>query len=241
MKAKKNPKADVSRNSSLYFAIGLNIMLLITYGLLNHKTYNTLDDLSEVLYVAEEIVEDIPVTEQIKTPPPPPSATPEVITVVEDIVEVEESVIESTETNQEEFIEERVAVDDIEVEEVEEYVEVPFAVIEKVPVFPGCTQTTNEGLKRCFQEQMNAHLVDHFKYPDVAMELGINGRVYVLFVINNEGLVSNVRSRGPDKLLEAEAERIIKLLPKMTPGMQRGQPVNVSYSIPIHFKLETTQ
>ena len=240
MRAKKNPKIDISHNSSLYFAIGLNIMLLITYNLLNYKTYDTNNDIAQILEMEEEIEDDIPITEQIKTPPPPPppSAAPEIITIVEDVEEIEETIIESSEINQEEGIEERdVYVNDVDVVEEEEYIEVPFAVIEKVPVFPGCKGTTNMQLKQCFQEKMNAHLAKHFQYPETAMELGIHGRVYVMFVIDSKGHVANIRTRGPDKMLEKEAARIIGLLPKMIPGKQRGRSVNVPYSIPINFKI----
>ena len=158
--------------------------------------------------------------------------------MVEDVEEIEETIIESTEITQEEGIEERdVSVEDVDVEEVDEYVEVPFAIIEKAPVFPGCSGNNAE-LKRCFQQKMEEHLLKNFQYPEVAMEMGIRGRVYVMFIIDDTGCVANIRSRGPDKLLEKEAERIISLLPKMTPGKQRGHPVNVPYSIPINFRIE---
>jgi protein TonB len=239
MKAKKYPQYVVGRNSSLYFAIGLSVMLSVSYGLLNFKSYDNSNDLVEVLTFDEELDEIIPITEQIKTPPPPPPppAAPEIITVIEDVADIEETVIESSETNQEEEIEERVSVEDVEVEEIDEYIEVPFAVIEKVPIFPGCKGSTNSALKKCFQEKMNEHLMKNFEYPNVAMELGIHGRVIVIFVIDANGVVSNIRARGPDKMLEKEASRIISLLPKMIPGKQRGRPVNVPYSVPINFKI----
>jgi protein TonB len=239
MESKKNPKMDIGSNSSLYFAIGLNIMLFFTYSALEMKTYDTVDTSLDILQVEEEIDEDIPITEQIKTPPPPPpKAAPEIITIVENIEEIEETVIESTEMNQEDAIEDIVEVEEVEVEEIDEDISVPFSVVENVPVFPGCTGKNNAALKACFQEKIQSHLVKHFKYPETAMEMGIYGRVFVLFDINKEGYVSGIRTRGPDKLLEKEAERIVGLLPKMIPGKQRGKPVRVPYSIPINFQLE---
>ena len=155
MEAKKNPNLEIGRNSSLYFAIGLNIMLFLTYSALNYKTYDKAENIVEVLSVGDELIEEIPVTEQIQTPPPPPppKAAPEIITIVEDIDDIEETVIESSETSQDAIVEERdVSVEDVEVEEVEEYIEVPFAVIEKVPIFPGCEKySSNADLKKCFQ------------------------------------------------------------------------------------------
>ena len=76
----------------------------------------------------------------------------------------------------------------------------------------------------------------NFKYPDQAIELGLNGKVYVLFVVDSKGNVSKIRTRGPHKLLESEASRIISLLPIMKPGEQRGKAVNVPYSVPIVFQ-----
>ncbi|NNK73094.1 MAG: energy transducer TonB, partial [Flavobacteriaceae bacterium] len=139
MEAKKNPKLDIGANSSLYFAIGLNIMLFFTYSALEMKTYERDQALLDIIQVEEELEEDIPITEQIKTPPPPPPmAAPEIITVVEDIEEIEETVIESTEITQDERIADVIEVDDVDVEEMDEDVAVPFAVVENVPVFPGC-------------------------------------------------------------------------------------------------------
>jgi len=239
MELKKNPKLDIGSNSSLYFAIGLVIMLSFTYGALEFKTYDTADLTLDILQMEEVIEEDIPITEQIKTPPPPPpQAVPEIITVVENIEEIEETVIESTEMSQEDAIEDVVEVDEVDVEELDEDVSVPFSVVENVPVFPGCKGRTNAVLKKCFQDKMQAHLLKNFRYPETAMEMGIYGKVFVLFEINKDGNVSGIRTRGPDKLLEKEAARIIGLLPKMIPGKQRGKSVRVPYSIPINFQLE---
>ena len=68
----------------------------------------------------------------------------------------------------------------------------------------------------CFQEQINKHIRRNFRYPEIAQEMGIQGRVFVSFIISKDGTISNIRKRGPDKNLEREAERIISKLPKMT-------------------------
>ncbi|MEO1032610.1 MAG: energy transducer TonB [Bacteroidota bacterium] len=240
MELKKNPRANVGRNSSIYFAVGLNVMLLLTYLGLEHKTYETEAAKIDILMLTEQLEEDIPITTiNIPPPPPPKQVVTQAITIVEDVEEVEETFIESTEIGQDDVIEERVvSVEEVEVEEVEEDIEVPFAVIERVPQFPGCTGS-NEELRACFQRKMNEHLQKHFRYPDAAAELDIQGRVFVYFIIDKTGTVSKIKSRGPDKLLETEAERIISLLPKMAPGKQRNRAVGVPYSIPINFKLQT--
>ncbi len=234
MEPKKNPKSDVGRNSGLYFVIGLALTMALVYGALEWKTYDQTNDYDISMNVDDDLDEEVPMTEQIKTPPPPPPpAAPEVIEVVEDEEEVEETVIESTETSQEEEVME---VEDVEVEEEVEDVDVPFAVIEDVPIFPGCENAPNK--RDCFQEMMQKHISKNFRYPEIAQEMGVQGRVSVMFTIQKDGSIGNVRMRGPDKNLEAEAKRIIDKLPKMTPGKQRGRAVRVPFSIPITFKLQ---
>jgi len=233
MEPKKNPKVDLNKNSSLYFVIGLSLVLLITWRVIEWKTYKNVYDY-EALIIDDDDDEDVPITEQLKTPPPPPPPpppAPEIIEVIEDEEEIEETVIESTETDEEEIIE--------VVEVIEEYedIDVPFAVIEDVPIFPGCERVNKSERRNCFQEQMNKHIKRNFRYPEIAQEMGIQGRVYVNFIISKNGSITNIRMRGPDKNLEKEAERIIAKLPRMTPGKQRGRPVRVPFSIPITFRL----
>lgn len=242
MEPKKNPELEVGRNSGLYFAIGLNLMLIFTLMLLEHKTYTKIDDVSQSLNLDSEFEEEIPITEQIAVPPPPPpppAAAPEVISVVEDIAEIEESAFESLETSQDQVIEDRdiTSIEEVQVEEVEDDIEVPFAVVERVPVFPGCTGNNKE-LMKCFEEKLSAHVKSNFTYPIDALELKQQGNVFVMFTIDKQGNITNMRSRGPYKILEKEAKRIIGKLPQMEPAKQRGKPVKVSYSLPIFFKIK---
>jgi len=236
MELKKNPKADLTRNSGLYFVIGLVLVMLLTYIAFEWKTYDDDNNFDYTMNVEDTLDEEVPMTEQLKTPPPPPPpAAPEIIEVVEDEEEVEETVIESTETSQEEEV---IEVADVEVEEIEEDVDVPFAVIEDVPIFPGCENEPKNKLRDCFNSMMQKHIGKNFRYPEIAQEMGVQGRVNVMFVIQKDGSIGNVRMRGPDKNLEEEAARIIGKLPKMTPGKQRGRAVRVPFSIPITFKLQ---
>ncbi|HEA19815.1 MAG TPA: energy transducer TonB [Pricia antarctica] len=240
MQVKKNPKADLNRNSGLYFVIGLSLVLFLTWRAFEYKTYDKEEFIVESMEVSDEIKEDVPMTEQIKTqPPPPPPAAPEIIEIVENNEEIEETIIESTETNQESVIEAPMEVDDVVVEEEEEEVSVPFSVIENAPIFPGCKNVEgNEAKKACFQKKIQEHVAKEFNYPEVALEMGVQGRVFVQFAIDNKGYIADIRVRGPDKNLETEAIRIVAAIPKMTPGMQRGRAVKVPYSIPITFKLQ---
>ncbi|MCP4803482.1 MAG: energy transducer TonB [Bacteroidetes bacterium] len=237
MEPKKNPKADVSRNGSVYFAVGLALMLFVTYSTLNYKTYDK-DDIDIGMVNMDDLDdEEIPITEQIQTPPPPPPpVAPEVIEIVEDEEEIEETVIESTETDEEEEI---VEIEEVEVEEVEEDIEVPFAVIENVPVFPGCEKGNNDTKRKCMSDKITKFVQKKFN-TDIAGDLGLTGRqrISVIFKIDKGGNVTGVRSRAPHPRLQKEAARVINLLPKMKPGKQRGKAVIVPYSLPILFQVQ---
>lgn len=237
MESKKNPKADVGINGSIYFAVGLALMLFLTYSTINWKTYDKSDIDIGKLNLDDELDEEIPIIEQIipPPPPPPPPAAPEVIEVVEDEEEVEETVIESTETDQDEEIE----IEEIEIEEVVEDVEVPFAVIENVPEYPGCERGSNAEKRKCMSDKI-AKFVQRKFNTDLAGDLGLSGRqrISVIFKIDKNGNVTGVRSRAPHPRLEKEAARVINMLPKMKPGKQRGKPVIVPYSLPITFQVQ---
>ena len=179
---KKYPKANVGRNSSVYFVLGLVLMLLISYQSINYKSYDKLDIDIGALDLEKENEEEIPIVDLVKPPPPPPpppSAAPEVIEIVEDEVEVEETVIESSETDQEDEI---VEVEAIEVEEVEEEVEVPFSVIENVPEYPGCEKGTNSEKRKCMSKKIEKFVQKKFN-TELASDLGLTGkqRISVFF------------------------------------------------------------
>ena len=231
MEPKKNPKVDLAKNSALYLAIGLCLVLFLSWKMVEYKTYEKESVDIGMLTVDDDDEEEVPLTEQLKTPPPPPPA-PQIIEVVEDEEDVEETVIESTETTQEEVIEE------VEVLEEEVDVDVPFAIIEDVPLFPGCERVKKSERRKCFQEKLDKHVLKNFRYPEIAQEMGVQGRVFVTFVIDRDGTITGIRTRGPDKNLEKEAARIIGKLPNMTPGKQRGRAVRVPFSYPINFCLQ---
>ena len=237
MESKKNPKADISRNASMYFAIGLALMVFLSYTTINWKVYDKSAIDIGTVNMDELDDEEIPLLEQVvpPPPPPPPPAAPEVIEVVEDEEEVEETVIESTETDQEEEID----IEDLEVEEIEEDIEVPFAVIENVPIFPGCDKGNNAERRKCMSQKITKFVQRKFN-TDLAGDLGLSGRqrINVIFKIDKNGDVVGVRARAPHPRLEKEAARVINLLPKMKPGKQRGKAVIVPYSLPIIFQVQ---
>ena len=239
MEPKKNLKSDVSRNSSIYFAVGLALMLGVTYMAINYKTYDKSDIALDSLNLDDELDEEVPTTEQLVTPPPPPPpAAPEIIEVVEDEEEVEETVIESSETEMDTEI---VEVEDVVVDEVEEDIEVPFSVIENVAVFPGCEKEKgNAAKKACMNEKVNSFIGKKFN-TDLASDLGLppgRKRIFVQFKVDKTGNITSIVARGPHPGLEKEAKRVIGQLPKMKPGKQRGKAVVMPFSIPIVFQVQ---
>ena len=239
MEHKKNPKANLEKHNKQFMLLGLALALIVIYIGIEWKTFErNIADLGIVDISAEEEI-DIPITERIQEvkPPPPPPPAPEKIEIVEDEAEVEETVLESTETDENEFV---------EVEEIEEIVEdeeviddVPFAIIENVPVYPGC-KGTNEQKKKCMVDKITKHVGKKYN-TGLAGDLGLTPgkkRVYVQFKIDKTGKITNVMARGPHARLEKEAVRVVELLPDMTPGKQRGRPVGVKYTLPITLIVE---
>jgi protein TonB len=216
MKAKKNPKISIERKRGLLFQIGLVITLLVVLVAFEWKSYEKTDYSLGQLQMDDLEDEMIPITRQEEKPPPPPPP-PEIIEIVEDEVEIENELeVEDTDTDENEFIEQEEEEDSDEV----------FLVVEQMPVFPG----GDLGLMKFIQKTT--------KYPPIAKENDITGKVYVSYVVNKKGKVTNVKVvRSVDRYLDAEAVRVVKLLPYSSAGKQRGKPVNVQYTIPINFTL----
>lgn len=242
MEIKKNPKQQLENYSKIFMQIGLVLTLYITYVCMEYKSYD-IDNTSNlgVVSMIDEMQEDIPIVEVQKVDPPKqndPPPTIEKIKVVEDDLKIEETVIESTETDEGQAVVVNTK-DIVEVEEVEEVVEdIPFILIEDVPVYPGC-KGNNKELKDCFTKKVTEFFGKRFDV-NLATELGLQPgkkKLFVVFTISKNGKITNVRSRGPHPVLEKEVGEIISALPDMTPGKQRGMPVGVSYSIPITFEV----
>jgi protein TonB len=215
MEQKKNPEISLEKKKGLFFQIGLVVTLIIVLGAFEWKSYEKVDYNLGQLNLDDLEEEIIPITKQeIKPPPPPPP--PEVIEIVEDEVEIEDELeIEDTESDEDIAIE-------IEEESDDEF----FMVVENMPEFPG----GDLGLMKYIQKNV--------KYPPIAKEYNITGKVYVSFIVDKSGSVTNVKIvRGVDRNLDAEALRVVKSLPKYKPGKQRGKAVRVMFTIPINFTL----
>ena len=216
MEAKKNLEVNLDRKRGLFLQIGLVIALLLVLVAFEYKSYEKSAYNLGQLTLDDLEEEIIPITKQEVKPPPPPPPPPEVIEIVEDEVEIENEIeIEDTESDEDEVIE-------IEEEDDEEF----FMVVENMPEFPG----GDLGLMKYIQKNV--------RYPAIAKEYNITGKVYVSFIVDKSGSVTNVKIvRGVDKNLDAEAVRVVKSLPKYKPGKQRGKAVRVMFTIPINFTL----
>ena len=218
MEKKKNPHVNLEKKKGMYFQIGLVVTLIAVIIAFEWKSYDKIDYNLGQLDMGDLEEEIIPITKEEEKPPPPPPPPPPIDE--EDIVEDEEEIenefeMEDTESDEDEEI-------IIEEEEEEEF----FMVVENMPEFPG----GDLGLMKYIQKNV--------RYPAIAKEYNITGKVYVSFIVDKTGSVTNVKIvRGVDKNLDAEALRVVKSLPKYTPGRQMGRPVRVMFTIPINFTL----
>jgi protein TonB len=227
MEPKKSPKADLESKRNIFVQIGLVVSLGLC--LLAFEWTSRVEQASSLGSVAEQEVEDeiIPITRQEEVKPPPPPPPPkvvEVLNIVEDDVEIEDELeIQDTEADDETVIDVAPVIQ--EEEEVDEGQ--VFFIVEDMPEFPG-----GELALRKF-------IANAVKYPVIAQENGIQGKVYVNFVVDKDGSIINARiARGVDASLDKEALRVVNSLPKWKPGKQRGKPVRVSYTVPINFVLQ---
>jgi protein TonB len=225
MEIKKSPKADLENKKTLFFEIGLIIALLIVFAAFEYKSYD-----KQTIDLSQRAVEDIPeeiipITEQkVKPPPPPPPKQVTQIKIVEDDVEVDDEIDIDVEADEDMVMEEYIPPE--EEEEAIDEAEI-FTVVESMPEFPG-------GMG-----ELMKYLGTSIKYPPLAKESGIQGRVFINFVVEPNGAISNVKVlRGIGGGCDEEAMRVVENMPRWNPGKQRGKAVRVSYNLPVKFTLQ---
>ena len=228
MEIKKSPKADLENKKMMAVLIGLVMALGIMY-IAFEWSQNEITVYEEALQGPVEIDEEmVEVTFREETPPPPPPPQPE--TVLSDIIDIQDNAaeVETTDFNSEDEADARVEIQaPIAPPEEEEEEQVIHIRVEKMPEFPGG------------QEALNRYLVRNIKYPLLAQENGIQGRVVCQFVVNSDGSIVDISVvRGVEESLDKEAIRVIQSMPKWTPGRQGGKSVRVKYTLPIRFKLQ---
>jgi len=227
MEVKKSPKADLENKKSVFMQIGLVVTLAVvliafewTTTDVNASQFEMVEDLE-----AEEEIMPITRQEEVKPPPPPPPPkVADVLNIVEDDVELDEELdIEDTEMEEDTEID----FSDLAMDEEESEDAPVFFIVEDMPEFPGG------------EAALRKYIAQSVKYPVIAQENGIQGRVYVSFVVNTKGKVTDVKiARGVDPNLDKEAIRVVNAMPAWKPGKQRGKAVKVSYTVPINFVLQ---
>jgi protein TonB len=229
MEIKKTPKADLENKRNILLTLGLIIALGAIFAAFEYKTHTKKADSLGQIQAMDVEDEIIPITREQEQPPPPPPPPPqvvEVLNIVDDDVEIKDELIIDTEVTEDMIIDVAPVVSTVAKEEEEEETQV-FFIVEDMPEFPG-----GEAALRQF-------IANEIKYPVIAQENGIQGRVYVTFVVNTDGSIADAKiARGVDPSLDKEALRVVSTLPRWKPGMQRGKAVRVSYTVPINFVLQ---
>lgn len=228
MELKKNPKADLEKRRGLYLEIGLVVILAASLVAFEVKSYDSDESTAFVREVVEEPEEIIIQTDIQEPPPPPPPEVPEVTTVinvVENDQEITNELVVDAGLNEDT---KNIAIAPVIVEEDEEVKEEEiFTVVENEPEFPG-------GMEALYK-----YLAQNIKYPQLARENGITGKVYVTFVVEKDGTIANPKIlRDIGGGCGAEAIRVVKAMPKWSPGKQRGKAVRVQFNLPVNFNLK---
>lgn len=225
MEVKKTDKANLEDKRNTFFLIGLVLVLALVWGAFEIKTYNRkVQDV--VTMAATDLEEDLVLQTQRNEPPPPPPPPQQQVTMIQ-IVDNDVKIDDDFEINieaddQTEIVEHNVA-QETEKEEVEEEI---FVFVEENPSYPGG------------DEARIKYLVENIKYPDMAKESNIQGIVYVTFVVEKDGRVSNVKVlRGIGGGCDEEAVRVIQKMPNWAPGKQRGRAVRAQFNMPVRFTL----
>ncbi len=227
MQVKKSQKASLEDKKIIYVLMGFVFVLSVCYVAFEWTEKEvTKYEVADTDFLFEEEVEIQQTTQETTPPPPPPPAVQEVevLNVVEDDVETE-----SIEINTEDEKDVEVVIaPPVEAPVEEEEEEVIFMVVETMPEFPGG------------QQALFKYLNENVKYPVIAQENGIQGRVICQFVVNKDGAIVDVEvvRSGGDPSLDKEAVRVIKSMPKWNPGKQRGKAVRVKYTVPVNFRLQ---
>ena len=228
MELKKNPKADLEKRRGLYLEIGLVVILAASLVAFEVKSYDSDESTAFVREVVDEPEEIIIQTDIQEPPPPPPQEVPEVTTViniVENDQKIENELVVDAGLNEDTR---NIAIAPVVVEEEEEVKEEEiFTVVENEPEFPG-------GMEALYK-----YLAQNIKYPQLARENGITGKVYVTFVVEKDGSIANPKIlRDIGGGCGAEAIRVVKAMPKWSPGKQRGKAVRVQFNLPVNFNLK---
>ena len=226
MQIKKSPKADLNNKKGLFLEIGMIFALLLTVAAFAYtQKERNVEIIETSMEVVEEEITDITTQDQ-KPPEPPKKVEMQVLSDVLNVVTNDTKI--ETEFDFSEFSEDIEIVQQIEVVEEAAEDDAPFIIAEEMPKFQG-------GDLMKFRSWVQGKL----KYPQIAQENGISGKVTLTFVIERDGSLTNIQvMQSPDRSLANEAVRVLQSSPKWTPGKQRNSPVRVRYTLPVEFRIQ---
>ena len=229
MEVKKSPKADLEGKKTQWLLIGYVVVLAFIFVAFEWTERDIKIDTSQAVAQIEFEEEMIPITQQEEKPAPPPVEVPkqaEILKIVDDEADVQETAIASTEDTGQKV---EVKYVPVEVKEEEPSEQEIFEVVENAPEFPG-------GMPACLQ-----FLYKNIKYPPIAQENGTQGQVVLQFVVERDGSIGDIKVvKSVDPYLDKEALRVVKTMPKWKPGMQRGKPVRCRFTLPVRFRLQSS-
>jgi protein TonB len=234
-------KDEVQHKSpAIFIQLGLVFSLLMVYLAIEAKTAVKAENFASTPIILVDDEDDIPEVpiDQPNAPKPQPEPDLSTLVVVDDDDPIIESVLKSTELPLDGKLNLEERLDVIYVVPEKEEITADFNKVEIVPAFPGC-KGSNEELKKCFSQKVNDLVNDKFDVSvSEGLELSGRQRISVQFVVDQVGNIVDVKVRAPHKRLEKEAQRVIELLPQMTPGQQQKNPVRVKYNLPIVFDIQ---
>lgn len=221
MKSRKTAKGDLEKKVGIFFEIGLILALAVVYFAINSRSYKKQSMKMLQQKAPLTIQENVPVTVQkVKQTLPPKPVTQ--IHLVSNNVNTDENIDIDVGTTPDASVPTYAPAEEPEVAE-----KLPFQVVEDMPRFQGG------------EAALMKYLSGHIHYPELAKETGIQGTVFIKFVIESNGRIDRVRVlRGIGGGCDLEAIRVVKNMPKWVPGKQRGKPVAVFFTLPVKFKLQ---
>ncbi len=240
--------ANLQKNSTLYFQVGLIVCLLAALGLLEMRFESTIPEYAEVEPEKdrrfEMPMEQFKVYVEPKVEVKPKTAAKSKLLINEvEIVDDDTTLPEDfkIDTPDSHVPESSFDSNSLNIDKPVEVDEVPFPLIEEVPIYPGCEdEIDNEARKKCMSKAITRLVQRKFNGSDIASRYGLHGkqRITVQFLIDKSGKVTDIKTRAPHEKLEDEAKRVVNKIPEMQPGIQRDKPVGVRYTLPIVFMVE---
>lgn len=240
MDFRKNEKSNLEDKKGVFFLVGMLFILSVSYAVVNLKSY------AKSAYDFEMSVDDsfeelppitTPPPPELKPPPPPPAPKP----ITPEIELVEDEVITEEPDFNDDNIEE-IEIDDVPRNDGPDEVldDTPMMYVSNMPYFPECGQlNSNDERNACTQKLIHNYIQENYITPDIVVEMGQGGTIYLQFVVSKQGTIRDVKVlKGFNDVADREAIRVAKTLPKFIPGKNLDRPATVQYLIPLEVSTE---